>query len=66
MPFHPVRVAKKPLKITGCEKCGLGVELDELIEDTIMGMREVADEIGLGLLEEVLSLVRSCGAVAHN
>jgi len=27
----------------------LGVELDELIEDTIMGMREVADEIGLGM-----------------
>lgn len=25
----------------------LGVELDEVIEDTIMGMREVADEIGL-------------------
>ena len=25
----------------------LGVELDELIEDVIMGMREVADEIGL-------------------
>lgn len=25
----------------------LGVELEELIEDTIMGMREVADEIGL-------------------
>lgn len=26
----------------------LGVEVDELIENTIMGMREVADEIGLG------------------
>ena len=26
----------------------LGVELSELITDTIMGMREVADEIGLG------------------
>jgi predicted hydrolase (HD superfamily) len=25
----------------------LGVELGELITDTIMGMREVADEIGL-------------------
>jgi predicted hydrolase (HD superfamily) len=25
----------------------LGVELSELITDTIMGMREVADEIGL-------------------
>jgi predicted hydrolase (HD superfamily) len=25
----------------------LGVELTELITDTIMGMREVADEIGL-------------------
>jgi predicted hydrolase (HD superfamily) len=25
----------------------LGVELSELIEDTIMGMREVAEEIGL-------------------
>jgi predicted hydrolase (HD superfamily) len=25
----------------------LGVELGELIADTIMGMREVADEIGL-------------------
>jgi predicted hydrolase (HD superfamily) len=25
----------------------LGVEVSELIEDTIMGMREVADEIGL-------------------
>ena len=30
----------------------LGVDLAELIEDTIMGMREVADEIGLkGLIE---------------
>ena len=26
----------------------LGVGLDELIEDTILGMREVADKIGLG------------------
>jgi hypothetical protein len=25
MPFHPVRVAKKPLKIAGCEKCGLNL-----------------------------------------
>jgi len=25
----------------------LGVEIGELIEDTIMGMREVAEEIGL-------------------
>jgi predicted hydrolase (HD superfamily) len=25
----------------------LGVEIGELIEDTIMGMRQVADEIGL-------------------
>jgi hypothetical protein len=25
----------------------MGVELSELITDTIMGMREVADEIGL-------------------
>lgn len=30
---------------SGAEK--LGVELSELIEDTIMGMRDVADEIGL-------------------
>lgn len=30
---------------TGADK--LGVELSELIEDTIMGMRDVADEIGL-------------------
>ncbi len=25
----------------------LGMELDELIKDTIMGMREVAEDIGL-------------------
>lgn len=31
----------------------LGVELAELINDTIMGMRDVADEIGLGAQQEV-------------
>jgi len=32
----------------------LGVELSELIEDTIMGMREVAEEIGLKSSPEIL------------
>jgi predicted hydrolase (HD superfamily) len=32
----------------------LGVEVGELIEDTIMGMREVADEIGLKGSPEIL------------
>lgn len=31
----------------------LGIELDELITDTIMGMREVAEEIGLKGIENV-------------
>jgi predicted hydrolase (HD superfamily) len=30
----------------------LGIELSELISDVILGMREVAEEIGLGLSEE--------------
>ena len=31
----------------------LGVELSELATDTIMGMREVADQIGLGMTDTV-------------
>jgi len=34
----------------GAEK--LGLSLDEIIEDTILGMREVADAIGLGMAAE--------------
>jgi len=34
MPFHPVRAAKKPLKMTGCEKCGLAVLPGPAIADS--------------------------------